>query len=201
MVRHEEKADGKESRSARIAEPRTASDRGSRLLAPPGDRGVRAIGMTLRRACTRALVALSITALITGATPLPVGFPVYPRVAGAIENSIRIRLGPLAPVLAPFLLVQVQPRLHISPRDLEPIRSVARLGAPVLVVAGSRDQHTTLAESEELFRAAVQPKRLWVVSGARHQDFLSVDPTGYGSQVVGFLLEHLRPGRRTTGRT
>jgi len=130
--------------------------------------------------------------------PQPSGFDavvleaVYPRGARAIENRIRIRLGPLAPVLAPLLLVQLQPRLHISPRDLEPIRSIDRLGSPVLVVAGSRDQHTTLAESEELFRAARQPKRLWVVSGARHQDFLSFDPAGYDSEVVGFLLEHLR---------
>src|SRR5439155_22222343 len=129
--------------------------------------------------------------------PQPSGFDavvleaVYPRVARAIENRIRIRLGPLAPVLAPLLPVQLQPRLHISPRDLEPIRSIDRLGSPVLVVAGSRDQHTTLAESEEL-RAARQSKRLWVVSGARHQDFLSFDPAGYDSEVVGFLLEHLR---------
>jgi uncharacterized protein len=131
--------------------------------------------------------------------PQPSGFDavvleaVYPRVAGAVENRIRIRLGPLAPILAPLLLLQLQPRLHISPRDLEPIRSIGRLGSPVLLVAGSRDQHTTLAESEELFRAAAQPKRLWVVSGARHQDFLSFDPAGYTSEVVGFLVEHLRP--------
>lgn len=130
--------------------------------------------------------------------PQPSGFDavvleaVYPRVAGAIENRIRIRLGPLAPVLTPLLLVQIQPRFHISPRDLEPIRSIPHLGAPVLVVAGSRDQHTTLAESEELFRAGVQPKRLWVVNGARHQDFLAVDPSGYASEVIGFLHEYLR---------
>ena len=131
--------------------------------------------------------------------PQPSGFDavvleaVYPRVAGAIENRIRIRFGPLAPVLAPLLLVQLQPRWHVSPHDLEPIRSIAWLGSPVLVVAGSGDQHTTLAESEELFHAAVEPKRLWVVKGARHQDFLSVDPVGYESEVVGFLLANLRP--------
>src|SRR5215510_3217024 len=131
--------------------------------------------------------------------PQPSGFDavvleaVYPRVVGAVENRMRIRLGPLAPLLAPLLLVQLQPRLHVSPRDLEPIRSIPRLGSPVLVVVGSRDQHTTLVESEELFRAAVQPKRLWVVSGARHQDFLTVDPAGYTSEVIGFFLEYLRP--------
>jgi len=130
--------------------------------------------------------------------PQPSGFDavvleaVYPRVAGAIENRIRIRLGPIAPVLTPLLLAQLHPRLHVSSRELEPIRSIARLGAPVLVVAGSRDQHTTLAESEELYRAGIQPKRLWVLNGARHQDFLAVDPAGYASEVIGFLREYLR---------
>lgn len=118
---------------------------------------------------------------------------VYPRVSRAVENRIRIRLGPLTPVLTPLLLVQLKPRLHVSARELEPIRSIGRLGSPVLIVAGSRDEHTTLAESEELFQAAVQPKRLWVVNGARHQDFLSFDQAGYESGVVGFLVEYLRP--------
>jgi pimeloyl-ACP methyl ester carboxylesterase len=131
--------------------------------------------------------------------PQPVGFDavvledVYPRVALAIENRVRLRVGPLAPLLAPLLILQLEPRLHLSPRDLEPIRGVARLGAPVLVVAGSLDRHTTLAESEELFHAARGPKRLWVVRGAAHQDFLSFDAPGYRAEVVRFLVEHLRP--------
>ena len=129
--------------------------------------------------------------------PQPSGFhavvleAVYPRVTDAVENRVRIRVGPLAPVLTPLLLVQLPLRLGISPRELEPIRSMPRLGAPVLVVAGSRDQHTTLAESEELFGAGTAPKRLWVVKGARHEDVLSADPAGYASEVVGFLREYL----------
>jgi len=132
--------------------------------------------------------------------PQPAGFDavvleaVYPRVGRAIENRIRIRLGPLAPALAPLLTIQLYPRLHVSPHDLEPIRSIGRLGAPVLVVAGSRDRHTTLAESQELFAAATEPKGLWVVEGASHEDFLAYDRAGYATHVVGFLREHLRPG-------
>jgi uncharacterized protein len=112
--------------------------------------------------------------------PPPSGFDavvleaVYPRVGRAVENRIRIRLGGLAPALTPLLMMQLQPRLHISESDLEPIRSIGRLGAPVLVVAGSRDEHTTVAESEELFAAASAPKLLWVVEGAKHQDFLGM---------------------------
>ena len=129
--------------------------------------------------------------------PQPVGFDavvleaVYPRFRRAIENRIRIRLGGLAPLLTPLLLIQLGPRLGISPAELEPVRSMARLGAPVLVVAGSRDEHTTAAESDDLFQAAVEPKGLWVVDGARHQDLFAYDPAGYEAQVVGFLRKYL----------
>jgi pimeloyl-ACP methyl ester carboxylesterase len=178
--------------------PGAAITLGSRESADVGA----ALGWIRRTVPTRrvGVIGCSLGGAAVLLSPQPSGFDavvleaVYPRVSGAIENRIRIRLGPLAPVLAPLLLVQLQPRLHLWARDLEPIRSIARLGSPVLVVAGSRDQHTTLAESEELFRAAVPPKRLWVVNGARHQDFLSYDPLGYESEVIGFLLQHLRPG-------
>ncbi len=129
--------------------------------------------------------------------PQPVGVDavvleaVYPRFRRAIENRVRIRLGGLAPLLTPLLLVQLGLRLGISPSDLEPIRSMDRLGAPVLVVAGSRDQHTTEAESDDLFQAAAEPKGRWVVDGARHQDLLAYDPGGYEAHVVGFLRKHL----------
>jgi uncharacterized protein len=125
---------------------------------------------------------------------------VYPRVAKAVENRVRIRLGPLAPVLTPLLLVQIHPRLHVSPSQLEPIRYLGQLHAPILIVAGAHDQHTTLAESQELFAAASPPKQLWIVPGARHQDFLTFDPRGYEARVLGFLSNYLRPGWCSTWR-
>jgi uncharacterized protein len=116
---------------------------------------------------------------------------VYPRISRAVENRIRIRLGFLAPVLTPLLLMQLQPRLHISASDLEPIRFIGQLGAPVLIAAGSKDEHTTLEESRELFDAASNPKSLWIVEGARHQDLLAFDGAGYEERVVGFLRNTL----------
>jgi uncharacterized protein len=129
--------------------------------------------------------------------PQPSGFDavvleaVYPRVARAAENRIRIRLGLLAPILTPLLLMQLEPRLHITAADLEPIRSIGRLGAPVLIAAGSKDEHTTLEESRELFDAASGPKSLWIVEGAVHQDLLAYDRQGYEGHVVGFLRSTL----------
>jgi len=131
--------------------------------------------------------------------PQPAGFDavvlesVYPRIGRAVENRIRMQLKFLAPVLTPLLLVQLEPRLHISVSELEPIRWIGKLGAPVLVAAGSRDRHTTLEESRELFDAAAEPKWLWIVEGAKHQDMLAFDPKGYEENVVGFLVDTLKP--------
>jgi fermentation-respiration switch protein FrsA (DUF1100 family) len=118
---------------------------------------------------------------------------VYPRIGRAVENRIRLRVGALAPLLTPLLLAQIPLRLHISTHDLEPIRRIADIGAPILIVAGSLDEHTTLGESEELYGAAAQPKQLWVVVGALHQDFLAYDSAGYDAHVVEFLIHYLRP--------
>jgi pimeloyl-ACP methyl ester carboxylesterase len=134
--------------------------------------------------------------------PQPAGFDavvleaVYPRIRRAVENRIRMRVGPLAsvlaPVLTPLLMAQLGPRLKLSEADLEPIRAIGRLEAPSLIIAGSRDQHTTLAESRELAAAAAAPTQLWVVEGAEHQDLLQYDPAGYENHVVGFLVGNLK---------
>ncbi len=129
--------------------------------------------------------------------PQPTGFDavvlesVYPRIGRAVENRIRVQLKFLASVLTPLLLVQLEPRLHISVSELEPIRGIGQLGAPVLVAAGSKDLHTTLEESLELFDAAAQPKSLWIVEGAIHEDLLAFDPKAYEEHVVGFLAQNL----------
>jgi alpha-beta hydrolase superfamily lysophospholipase len=143
------------------------------------------------------VVACSLGGASVLLAPQPSGFDavvleaVYPRITRAVENRVRIRLGALAPLLTPLLLMQLEPRLHITAADLEPIRSIGRLGAPVLIAAGSKDEHTTLEESQELFDAASNPKSLWVVEGARHQDLLEFDRDGYEKHVAGFLRERL----------
>jgi fermentation-respiration switch protein FrsA (DUF1100 family) len=130
--------------------------------------------------------------------PQPSGFDavvleaVYPRITRAVENRIRIRAGRMTSVLAPLLLMQLKPRLHIAPSDLAPIKSINRLGAPVLIAAGSDDEHTTLPESEELYAAAANPKELWIVKGAHHQDLLAFNTEEYEAHVVRFLIAHLR---------
>ncbi len=131
--------------------------------------------------------------------PQPSGFDVvvlegvYPRITRAVENRVRLRLGPLAPMFAPLLVAQLKPRLNVAASDLEPIRFIGRLGAPVLVAAGTDDEHTTLAETRALYDAASEPKQLWAVRGAEHEDLLAFDASGYERNVVRFLIDNLQP--------
>ena len=135
------------------------------------------------------IAPLSVQALIIEA--------VYPTLREAVVDRIRIRLGPLAPLLAPLLLVQVQLRLGVDPASLAPIEGIRQIRAPLLLIAGERDMHTRLSESERLFEAAPQPKTLWVVPGAAHVNFHRFNPVQYERRVLEFLARTLRQGERS----
>ena len=138
-------------------------------------------------------------AALLGPSPLPVSAlvleAVYPTLEDAVANRIAIRLGALGDWLAPLLLWQVQPRLGVPPQDLAPARGIRNITAPLLVIAGERDRHTTLAQSEQLFGAAPEPKHLWVVPGAAHEDFHRVATREYEARILAFLEQAL-PGPR-----
>jgi fermentation-respiration switch protein FrsA (DUF1100 family) len=116
---------------------------------------------------------------------------VYPTIREAVENRISMRLGPLAAWLAPLLLLQLEPRLGVSTKDLEPIRGIREISAPLLLIVGEEDLHTTLAESRRLFAAAPEPKTLWVLPGAAHTNFHGFAGADYERRVLDFLAANL----------
>jgi pimeloyl-ACP methyl ester carboxylesterase len=118
---------------------------------------------------------------------------VYPRLAQAVEDRVRIRLGWLAPVVAPVLLVQLQPRIGVGAAALEPIRFVSQLRSPILVAGGEADPRTPGEETRALFGAAKPPRELWIEPRAAHQDLLAFDARAYEAHVVGFLDRYLLP--------
>jgi uncharacterized protein len=117
---------------------------------------------------------------------------VYPRLAEALENRVRIRLGWLAPLVSPLLLAQLEPRIGVGPAQLQPLQLVSALHSPILVAGGGMDRRTSSQETRELFDAAKPPKELWIEPRAAHQDLLAFDAAGYEAHVVGFLDRYLR---------
>lgn len=155
----------------------------------PGER-VGAIGVSLGGA-----------AALLGPAPLPVDAlvleSVYPDIAAALGNRLRVALGPAAgPVLAPLLVpafeLLLPPVLGVRPDELRPADRIGAATAPLLVASGSADERTTPDEARRLFERAPEPKRFWAVPGAAHVDLERHDPDDHRRVVVAFLARYLR---------
>ena len=122
---------------------------------------------------------------------------VYPTVTEAVHNRIQMRMGFLHHVIAPLLLIQLKPRLDISPDQLRPITELQNIQCPILIASGDSDQHTTIAETNRMFGAANDPKKLVIFGGAEHDDLLAYDPSRYEDEIVGYINQTI--GKRIGG--
>jgi fermentation-respiration switch protein FrsA (DUF1100 family) len=150
----------------------------------PGER-VGAIGVSLGGA-----------AALLGKRPLHVDAlvpeSVYPTIAAATTNRLTIRLGRGGRLLTPLFMMELPLWLGSPPSALRPVDRIALASAPVLVMAGTADRRTTLAESRSLFDHARAPKVFWAVPGAGHVDLHAFAPSEYERSVLGFFHQYLR---------
>ncbi len=112
---------------------------------------------------------------------------VYPTVTEAIHNRIQMRMGFLHHIVAPLLLVQLNPRLGISPDQLCPINGLSQIKCPILIASGDCDEHTTIDETKRIFEIANEPKELVIFNAAEHVDLLAHDPSKYENEIVGYV--------------
>ncbi len=71
----------------------------------------------------------------------------------------------------------------------ESIDRIASVGCPVLVLAGERDRLIPVEESRRLFEAAVEPKHLALIPGARHNDLALLAGPQALDEIRRFLEE------------
>jgi uncharacterized protein len=116
----------------------------------------------------------------------------FPSIQDAVKDRLNLYLGPAGELLAPLLLWQLPLRINISPDQLRPIAEIPALHAPVLIMAGDLDKHTTLVETKSIFAAANEPKDLLIFEGAAHVDLHNFAPKVYENKVGNFLFKYLR---------
>jgi fermentation-respiration switch protein FrsA (DUF1100 family) len=63
---------------------------------------------------------------------------------------------------------------------------------PLLIIGGDADLHATLAETKLIYANANEPKELWIIAGAHHQDFYRREGGRYEQRVLDFLKARLR---------
>jgi fermentation-respiration switch protein FrsA (DUF1100 family) len=141
-------------------------------------------------------VSLGAAAIVLAKPPLRLDAVVleslHPTIEEAVENRLRLHLGQFGPMLAPLLLFQISLRLNVSPEELNPISHIGDLNAPLLLISGTDDRHTTVAETQRLFDAARQPKELWIVPGGGHFNMHTYAGKEYENRISDFLEWYLR---------
>lgn len=75
----------------------------------------------------------------------------------------------------------------LDPDEVSPERAVAARPFAVLLICGADDHTLPCRHAERIFKAAIGPKELWVVPGARHATTLGQDPAEYERRVIAFL--------------
>lgn len=71
-------------------------------------------------------------------------------------------------------------------------KAVKRIRAtPILFIHGERDSYIPLEQGQLLYRLANEPKFLWTVPGARHNESVVQQPEEYARRIVAFFDQHL----------
>ena len=115
----------------------------------------------------------------------------YPTIQQAVVDRLTLHLGAWGAYLARPLIAAVAWRTDVNPQRLRPIDRIGTLGAPLLMIHGTLDQHTPVDEAQSLFAAAAEPKTLWLVEGAAHVDLHRYTKEEYERRVSEFLRENL----------
>lgn len=129
---------------------------------------------------------------------------VYPTITDAVRDRLRAWLGPLgapATLLTPLATRVLGARAGVTAAQLRPIDHIGAVRAPLLLLSGTRDPYTPIAEARALFAHATAPREMWEVAGATHEDLYAFDPPAYEQRVGRFLAAQLRRGepRRSDG--
>jgi predicted alpha/beta hydrolase len=71
-------------------------------------------------------------------------------------------------------------------------KALPRLGSrPLLMIHGGNDTYIKPEMAQSLFSRARQPKELWLVEGAKHNQALQIAGDEYRQRVLDFFLTHL----------
>ncbi|MCP5290946.1 MAG: alpha/beta fold hydrolase [Nitrosomonas sp.] len=116
----------------------------------------------------------------------------HPTIEEAVENRLRLFLGEPGALFLPVLLSQITWFTGVPIDALNPVTHISNLNAPVLLISGTHDHHTTVRETEQLFAAAREPKELWIVPGAGHFNMHDYAGRAYEREVSEFLSHYLR---------
>lgn len=89
---------------------------------------------------------------------------------------------------APLIVWAGQRQLKVKVSLIQPVAAIARISPrPLLVIHGSADELIDVENGLELYRAAREPKELWIVHDSPHAQGIVTHGDEYVRRVVGFF--------------
>jgi fermentation-respiration switch protein FrsA (DUF1100 family) len=91
--------------------------------------------------------------------------------------------------------------VHVDPTQLRPIDHIGRIAPrPILITHGTHDEVVPVRHAEWLFKAAEEPKELWLVPQVGHVGARDTQPDEYFDRIEAFLRTALADPVRPTVR-
>ena len=84
---------------------------------------------------------------------------------------------------------------HFKANTVSPLEAVTQVHVPVFIMHGTADTLIDSRYSEMVYAKANDPKELWLIAGAKHNDMADVGGEEYRRRVLGFFVRHLRDQR------
>lgn len=107
----------------------------------------------------------------------------------------RVHIRPAASAVTAATGALLRRRAGFAMDGVEPRAEIARIAPrPVFIIHGERDEIVPPAHAEEMYAAAGEPRRLWIIDGARHVEGYFVDRLRYCNEVAAFFEATLRSG-------
>lgn len=112
----------------------------------------------------------------------------------AIDQRFRGLMGGAGPLFAIPVGFFGERMTGMHAHDISPLVVVGKIAPrPLFLIHGKSDILIRYQDSEELYRAAGQPKTLWLVPGAAHVQNFTLHPDEYRSRLRDFFVRALCP--------
>jgi fermentation-respiration switch protein FrsA (DUF1100 family) len=93
---------------------------------------------------------------------------------------------------APIAMHWAKLIVNVDANQMRPIDGIGRIAPrPILIIHGTADEIVPIRHAHTLFKAAGEPKDLWIVPDARHVEARDLMPEAYFERVAGFMSEAL----------
>lgn len=116
----------------------------------------------------------------------------FDKLRNAVNNRFSSMLFIPGAIGSALMIPIARNKLMVDVDEIEPLKYIGNIHVPIFIVSGEKDTRTAQEETEGMYNHANQPKQLWIVPNAKHEDLFRVNPEEYKKRMLTFLSEHLK---------